>query len=65
MGTTGDLVYNNIKKETRLAGVDAMRNNSIYKISDANLIERPGPRIVDGLEMVAKLLHPEIFGNVK
>jgi iron complex transport system substrate-binding protein len=65
MGTTGDLVYNNIKKETRLAGVDAMRNNRVYRISDANLIERPGPRIVDGLEMVAKLLHPEIFGNVK
>ena len=65
MGTTGDLIYKNIMKETRLSGVDAMRNNRIYKISDANLIERPGPRIVDGLEEVAKLLHPEIFGNVK
>jgi iron complex transport system substrate-binding protein len=65
MGTTGDLIYNNIKKETRLAGVDAMRNNRVYKISDANLIERPGPRIVDGLEMVAKLFHPEIFGTAK
>jgi iron complex transport system substrate-binding protein len=65
MGTTGDLVYKNIMKETRLSRVDAMRNNRVYRISDANLIERPGPRIVDGLEMVAKLLHPEIFGNVK
>lgn len=65
MATTGDLIYNNIKKETRLAGVDAMRNNRIYRISDANLTERPGPRIVDGLEEVAKLLHPEIFGTEK
>ena len=65
MGTTGDLIYKNIMKETRLSGVDAMRNNRIYKISDANLIERPGPRIVDGLEEVAKLLHPEIFGTAK
>ena len=65
MGTTGDLIYNSIMKESRLAETDAMRNNRVYKISDANLIERPGPRIVDGLEMVAKLLHPEIFGNVK
>lgn len=65
MSTTGDLIYNNIMKETRLAGVDAMRNNRIYEISDANLVERPGPRIVDGLEEVAKLLHPEIFGTVK
>lgn len=63
MGTTGDLIYNNIKRETRLADVDAMRNNRVYKISGANLIERPGPRIVDGLEEVAKLLHPEIFNT--
>ena len=62
MGTTGDLIYNNIKSETRLAQIDAMLNNRIYKISDANLIERPGPRIVDGLEEIAKLFHPEIFG---
>jgi iron complex transport system substrate-binding protein len=63
MGTTGDLIYNNIKKETRLRGVDAMRDGRVYKISDANLIERPGPRIVDGLEEVAKFIHPEIFGT--
>ena len=62
MGTTGDLIYNNIKSETRLSQIDAMLNNRIYKISDANLIERPGPRIVDGLEEIAKLFHPEIFG---
>jgi iron complex transport system substrate-binding protein len=65
MGTSGDMIYKNIVKETRLLGVDAMRNNRIHKISDANLTERPGPRIVDGLEEVAKLLHPEIFGTVK
>lgn len=65
MATTGDLIYNNITKETRLGGVDAMLNNRIYKVSDANLTERPGPRIVDGLEEMAKLLHPEIFGAAK
>ena len=63
MGTTGDLVYNNIKKESRLAGIDAIRTDRVYKISDADIIERPGPRIVDGLEEVARLLHPEIFGQ--
>jgi len=65
MGTTGNLVYNSIKKETRLRGVAAIIDNHIYKISDANLIERPGPRIVDGLEEVAKLIHPEIFGALQ
>ena len=65
MGTTGNLIYNSIKKETRLRGVAAIIDNHVYKISDANLIERPGPRIVDGLEEVAKLIHPEIFGALE
>ncbi|MBM3153881.1 MAG: cobalamin-binding protein [Chloroflexi bacterium] len=63
MATTADLVYNSIKKETRLAGVDAIKNNRVYKITDSNLIERPSPRIIQGLEEVAKLIHPEIFGT--
>ncbi len=65
MGTSGNLIYNSIMKETRLAGIDAIVNNQVYRISDANLIERPGPRIVDGLEEVAKFIHPEIFGTAK
>jgi iron complex transport system substrate-binding protein len=64
MATAGDLVYNSIKNEERLKSVDAMVNNRIYKISDSNLIERPGPRIVDGLDELAKLIHPEIFGTL-
>jgi len=62
MATTGDLIYKNIIKETRLTGVDAIRDSRVYKISNANFIERPGPRVVDGLEEVAKIIHPEIFG---
>ncbi len=65
MGTTGDVVYKGIKDEVRLYTVDAMLNNRIYKISDANLIERPGPRIADGLIEVSTMIHPEIFGEPK
>jgi ABC-type Fe3+-hydroxamate transport system substrate-binding protein len=25
------------------------------------LVSRPGPRLVDGLEALAKFLHPELF----
>ena len=28
---------------------------------DDNLVSRPGPRLVDGLEALAKLLHPGVF----
>jgi iron complex transport system substrate-binding protein len=64
MGTTGDLIYNSIKTEERLKSTDAMINNRIFKISDSNLVERPGPRIADGLDELAKLIHPELFGQV-
>jgi iron complex transport system substrate-binding protein len=62
MATSGDLVYNAVKGEERLRTIDAMVSNRVYKISDSNLIERPGPRIVEGLDELAKLIHPEIFG---
>jgi iron complex transport system substrate-binding protein len=65
MGTTGDVVYNGIVDEVRLYNVDAMRNKRVYKMRDANLIERPGPRIADGLMDVSKMIHPEIFGEYK
>jgi iron complex transport system substrate-binding protein len=40
--------------------LSAVQNNKIYTIDD-NLISRPGPRQVDGLEALAKLFHPEVF----
>ncbi|EOC99909.1 ABC transporter substrate-binding protein [Caldisalinibacter kiritimatiensis] len=40
--------------------LSAVKNDRVY-ILDANIISRPGPRIVDGLEMIAKAIHPELF----
>jgi iron complex transport system substrate-binding protein len=41
---------------------DAYKNGRIYLV-DADLASRPGPRIVEALEMYAKFIHPEIFGQ--
>lgn len=38
----------------------AVLNNRVYKINDDHL-SRPGPRLVDGLEEMARALHPEVF----
>lgn len=38
----------------------AVANNRVYKINDDHL-SRPGPRSVDGLEELARALHPEVF----
>jgi iron complex transport system substrate-binding protein len=41
-------------------GIDAVKNKQIFAFDD-NLVSRPGPRLVDGLEQLAKLLHPDAF----
>jgi len=40
--------------------ITAVKEGAIYDIDD-DLISRPGPRIVDGLEAVARIIHPELF----
>lgn len=40
--------------------VSAIKNGKVYFI-DESLIGRPGPRLVNGLEVVAGILHPELF----
>lgn len=40
--------------------LSAVKNNQIFPFDD-NLVSRPGPRLVDALEELAKLLRPELF----
>ncbi|MBP6208254.1 MAG: cobalamin-binding protein [Anaerolineales bacterium] len=40
--------------------LSAVKNNQIFPFDD-NLVSRPGPRLVDGLEALAKLLRPGLF----
>lgn len=42
------------------ARVSAVRAGRVHEV-DASLISRPGPRLVDGLEQIARLLHPGAF----
>ncbi|MEM2839033.1 MAG: helical backbone metal receptor [Thermoplasmata archaeon] len=40
--------------------IDAVVSDSIFSI-DVNLIARYGPRLIDGLEQLAQVIHPELF----
>ena len=44
-----------------LASVDAVKNGRVYVLSNEDLVVRPGPRIVYGLEEIAEMLHPAVF----
>jgi iron complex transport system substrate-binding protein len=39
----------------------AARNSRIYAVDANAYFARPGPRVVDGVELLAHLLHPELF----
>lgn len=39
----------------------AVKNGRVYKIN-ADILSRPGPRLVDALEQIARDLHPDKFG---
>ena len=38
----------------------AVKNGRIFPIDD-NLVSRPGPRLVDGLEALVELIHPGLM----
>ena len=41
-------------------GITAVKQGSIY-IIDGDLVDRPAPRIVQGLEEISRIIHPELF----
>jgi len=54
MGTANSTVAAPLKNSP------AALNNRVFKINEDHL-SRPGPRLVDGLEAMARALHPEAF----
>ncbi len=44
------------------AGLPAVRDGRVYIVNGSDYFSRPGPRLVDSLEMLASLLHPHLFG---
>ena len=55
-GETPEKVANRAGWET----LKAVQQGKVYPVDD-NMFVRPGPRLVDGLEALAKLLHPDLF----
>ncbi len=53
-------IYEWAMNETALNATDARQNNRVFACDD-NLVQRPGPRLVEGLEWFAHFIHPEIF----
>lgn len=49
-----------LREWQRLESLPAIRSGRLYA-ADGNLLHRYGPRVADGLEILARLIHPEAF----
>jgi iron complex transport system substrate-binding protein len=41
----------------------AVKNNNVWALDASAYFSRPAPRVVDGAEILAKIFHPQIFGE--
>jgi iron complex transport system substrate-binding protein len=45
------------------AAFPSARSCQVYAVDGSDYFSRPGPRVVDSLEILAEILHPEIFAG--
>jgi iron complex transport system substrate-binding protein len=58
-------VFEQVKAEwSRWPNMPAIRDHRIF-LEDSNFFDRPTPRLVDGLELMVKLIHPELFDETQ
>jgi iron complex transport system substrate-binding protein len=62
--TRSDAFENELAEWKKWPQIKAVRDRRIY-MADSDLFDRPSPRLVDGLEVLARLIHPELFGDKK
>lgn len=46
------------------SSLPAVQNNRVYAIDASAYTSRSGPRLVTGLEIIAEMIHPEIFSGM-
>lgn len=49
------------KNIQEFASTPAARNGGVFAVDGSSYFSRPGPRLIDGLEILAWILHPEMF----
>ena len=47
--------------DSPLTNTDAVKNGRVYTLSSDDIVARQSPRVVEGLEEIARFLHPDAF----
>jgi iron complex transport system substrate-binding protein len=50
-----------IKERPGWEDIRAVKEGNIIEVANDDIVSRPGPRLVEGLEFLAKALHPDLF----
>ena len=62
----GDSMYGSTaeaaSQRTGWCEISAVKSGKLYEFDD-NLVTRPGPRLVEGFELIAQMIHPELFNS--
>ncbi len=51
-----------VYKRSNWGSIDALKLHRVYRIN-SNIIGRPGPRLVQGLQCLAQIIHPDKFSG--
>lgn len=51
--------WETIRHQSVWKNLPAVRDRKVFVV-DGSLFHRPGPRLMDGVELMARLLHPEL-----
>ena len=59
---TDDALKDFFMSDPRMQSLSAVQNERVYVVN-ADIIDRGGPRIVEGVQVLAEIAHPDIFGE--
>ncbi|WP_010268881.1 ABC transporter substrate-binding protein [Paenibacillus senegalensis] len=59
-GNYSENVVENVLQRAGWSEVPAVANNQVFDV-DNDLVVRPGPQMMDGVEILAKTIYPEVF----
>ena len=52
-----------LAKNVGWRSITAVKSGAVFATNGSAYYSRPGPRLVDGLELMSRMIHPETFGS--
>ena len=57
--------YEKLLENEKWRKLKAVEQGQVYAVNANEYFSKPGPRTVTGLEILAKIIHPDTFLNLK